>query len=406
MSAIKYWLWLSSLTNVRPSSKAALIDHYGDAERAWFAPEGEFRTVPGVSAGDAAVLEARDMSACDNILSECDRQGIDILTMQDARYPRWLCNTYAPPPVLYVKGRLPNVDDTPAIAIVGTRRASPYGLKMARTLAFEIVRCGGIIVSGLTEGVDRAAAEGCLLAGGRCIGVLGTPHGEDNRLQRDVAATGALISEYPPGTVTQKFFFRDRNRVSAGLSQGVVVVEAPERSGSLLFAQEALEQGREIFAVPGNADAENSVGTIRLIKDGAKPVTGGWDVMCEFEALFPDKIVKPSGRISVPAEVKNVPPERAKPAAKQEKTPVSTKKEIDNNITKGYIDLSEQLSQLNEEQLKIITAIGGEQTHIDDVIERTGLSPAKVLSQLTVLEIKGYIRRIPGRRVSLNTAMK
>ena len=194
--------------------------------------------------------------------------------------------------------------------------------------------------------------------------------------------------------------------MSAGLSQGVVVVEAPERSGSLLFAQEALEQGREIFAVPGNADAENSVGTIRLIKDGAKPVTSGWDVMCEFEALFPDKIVKPSGRISVPAEVKNVPPERAKPAAKQEKTPVSTKKEIDNNITKGYIDLSEQLSRLNEEQLKIITAIGGEQAHIDNVIERTGLSPAKVLSPLTVLEIKGYIRRVPGRRVSLNTAMK
>mgnify|MGYP005935165631 FL=1 len=192
MSAIKYWLWLSSLTNVRPAAKAALIDHYGDAERVWFAPEGEFRTVPGVSANDAAVLEARDMSACDNILSECDRQGIDILTMQDARYPRWLCNTYAPPPVLYVKGRLPNVDETPAIAIVGTRRASPYGLKMARTLAFEIVKCGGIIVSGLTEGVDRAAAEGCLLAGGRCIGVLGTPHGEDNRLQRDVAASGAL----------------------------------------------------------------------------------------------------------------------------------------------------------------------------------------------------------------------
>ena len=104
--------------------------------------------------------------------------------------------------------------------------------------------------------------------------------------------------------------------------------------------------------------------------------------------------------------MKNVPPERAKPAAKQEKTPVSTKKEIDNNITKGYIDLSEQLSRLNEEQLKIITAIGGEQAHIDDVIERTGLGTAKVLSQLTVLEIKGYIRRVPGRRVSLNTAMK
>ena len=167
------------------------------------------------------------------------------------------------------------------------------------------------------------------------------------------------------------------------------MVEAPERSGSLLFAQEALEQGREIFAVPGNADAENSVGTIRLIKDGAKPVTSGWDVMCEFEALFPDKIVKPSGRVSVPEEVKtyrpsgqNLPQSRKKHRFRQ--------KEIDNNITKGYIDLSEQLSRLNEEQLKIITAIGGEQAHIDDVIERTGLGTAKVLSQLTVLEIILY----------------
>ena len=399
MSAIKYWLWLSSLTNVRPAAKAALIDHYGDAERVWFAPEGEFRTVPGVSANDAAVLEARDMSACDNILSECDRQGIDILTMQDARYPRWLCNTYAPPPVLYVKGRLPNVDDTPAIAIVGTRRASPYGLKMARTLAFEIVKCGGIIVSGLTEGVDRAAAEGCLLAGGRCIGVLGTPHGEDNRLQRDVAATGALISEYPPGTVTQKFFFRDRNRVSAGLSQGVVVVEAPEKSGALLFADDAVTQGREVFAVPGNADSRASAGSNALLKDGARPATCAWDVLSDFRRMFPGTLrenIAPEPDAPAP----ELPPETGSGFA-QVRRPVAEKR-IDKPQPEAYIDLEAQLRSLTTEQLQIVAAIDAPATQVDLIIARTRLPASKVLAELTVLQIRGVVRQEPGKRFSLN----
>ena len=406
MSAIKYWLWLSSQTNVSLRSRAELIRHYGDAERVWYAPDGEYAGIPGVSASDAAILERRDLRGCDRILSDCDRMGIDIVTMQDARYPRCLSAIYAPPPVLYVRGKLPAVDDTPSIAIVGTRKASPYGLKMGRNLAFEISKCGGIIVSGLTEGIDRAAAMGCLMADGRCIGVLGTAHTAETRLQRDIAARGALVSEYPPGTVTQKRFFRERNRISAGLSQGVVVVEAPEQSGSLLFAAEALEQGREIFAVPGNADSENSAGTIKLMKQGAKPVTCGWDVMCEFEKLFGEKIQRPSGGFKIPEDTGFGTDEYAKTAPEAKKAGVSAKKEIDKEKSRGYIDLSEQLALLSEEQLKIISAIDGGGTHIDDIIERTGLSTAKVLSQLTVLEIKGYVRRSAGRRISLNTATK
>ena len=404
--SIRYWVWLSSISQASPGARAALIARYGDAESAFLAPPGEFETLPGVSQAEARLFEKRDLAAADRILERCAREQITILTVQDAAYPRRLLNIYAPPVALYVKGTLPDVDSIPSVAVIGTRKATPYGIKMGTNLAWEIAKCGGIVISGLTEGVDRAAARGCLLAGGRCIGVLGTGHGSESDLGRDVAASGALVSEYPPGAEPLRRFFRERNRISSGLSHAVCVVEAPEKSGSLLFAREALEQGREIFAVPGNADAENSAGTIALIKQGARPATCGWDVMEDFADLYPGAIRRAEG--SPPPSPEPQPP-RTVPAARPTESaemPDSSKKEIDKPNSAGYIDLHEQLKQLSEEQLRIITAIDRGETHIDDIIESTGLSAAKVLSQLTILEIKGYVRRSAGRRISLNLTKK
>lgn len=399
MASIKYWVWLSAQTGVSPAAKAALLRHYGDAETAFFAPAGEFGRIKGISAGDAAVLESRDMSRVEDILAGCRQLDIRPVTMQDADYPERLRNIFAPPAVIYVKGKLPELDDEAAIAVIGTRKASPYGLKMGSRLAFEIVRCGGIVISGLTSGVDAAAARGALLADGVCIGVLGTSHDmEKGSLARDVCVKGALISEYPPGTQPLRSHFRDRNRISAGLSVGVTVVEAPEKSGALLFAAEANDQGKEIFAVPGNADAPNSAGTIALMQEGAKPVRTGWDILCEFADLFPGKLRQ--------AEAAEMPENGKNHAETGEKEPEGAKKGIDKEKSRGYIDLKEQLARLSEEQLKIISAIDKGASHIDDVIENTGLSTPKVLAQLTVLEIKGFIRREPGKRISLNTAKK
>ena len=315
--------------------------------------------------------------------------------------------------VLYVKGRLPDVDAIPSVAVIGTRSATPYGLKMGRDIAFEIAKCGGIVVSGLTEGIDRAAARGCLLAGGTCIGVLGTAHGRDGELREDVVASGALVSEYPPGSEPQKRFFRERNRVASGLSHAVCVVEAPEQSGALLFAREALEQGREIFAVPGNADAENSAGIMTLLKQGARPAACGWDVLEDFAAVYPDKLRKPNGEKcqapdpeALPVRVKSAKKATAEKPVSDPGPEGSTKKEIDKENSAGYIDLHEQLSKLSEDQLQIVTAIGRGETHIDDIIEATGMGAAKVLTQLTILEIRGYIRRAAGRRVALNITHK
>ena len=400
MSALSYWIWLSN-AELSVRTKAALMEHYGDAETAFFAPAGEFAHIEGVSRADAAILERRDMSDTARIIEECQAQGLSVISYQDSAYPSRLRNIYAPPPVLYIKGRLPAMDDNAVIAVVGTRKATPYGLKMARTIAGEIVRCGGIVISGLTYGIDAAAAEGALNAGGICVGVLGTAHQDDaGVLYASVAERGAVISEYAPGSPAQRSFFRDRNRITAGLSVGAVAVEAPEKSGTRLFVAEAAAQGKEIFAVPGNADAKMSAGTIDMLKDGAKPVTCGWDVVSEFEYLFPGKLRKaPAAR----GETRRIEAESVENAPVLQK---ETKKVIDKENGRRYIDLKDQLRDLSETQLKIITAVDNGGTHIDDIIETTGLGTATVLAQLTVLEIKGYIRREAGRRIALNTAKK
>ena len=387
MSAVRYWLWLSSLGALGARGRAAVIRRFGDPESAFFSPSGAFEGTEGLSQTETAALEKRDLSAADEVMEACREQGLRIITMQDAAYPSRLKGIYAPPVVLYVKGELPHVDDEAAIAVIGTRSASPYGLRMGRQIAYEIAKAGGIVISGLTSGVDAAAASGAMAAGGICIGVLGTAHElQDGELAAAVARKGALISEYPPGTRPLKSHFRERNRISSGLSLGVVAIEAPEKSGTLLFVAEALDQGKEIFAVPGNADAPGCRGTNAMLKDGAKPVTCGWDVMSEFAQLYPGRLKRPgSGRSAAPEE-----------SAAEEK------KEIDNKNGTGYIDLREYLSGLNETQLKIISAIDREPTHIDDVVEKTALGAATVLTQLTLLTVKGFVKRVPGNRVVLD----
>lgn len=403
MAALKYWIWLADAA-VSPNAKSALLRRYGDAQRAFFAPTGELKTTDGVSAQDAQRLEARDLSEVAHIIDRCERLGIEIITFEDRAYPARLKNIYAPPPVLYVKGKLPQIDDSAAIAVVGTRRASGYGLKMARDIAFEIIQCGGLVISGLTCGIDAAAAAGALSAGGKCVGVLGTSITDDNtELAAKVAQSGALVSEYAPGVKPKRSFFRDRNRITAGLALGALAVEAPERSGTKLFIAEAAEQGKELFAVPANADATNSAGTIDMLKDGAKLVTNGWDVMSEFEWRFPDSVHRPELSAVKAAKPAPLPPEITKNRAPRRE---KTKKVIDNEKNTKYIDLKAQLEGLNENQLKIVGAIRPGGTHIDDIIEATGLSAATVLAQLTVLEIKGFVSRQSGRRFLLNTAKK
>ena len=390
MAALEYWLWLSTAP-VSPRARYALAEHFGDAESAYLSPDGAFRNLKGLSPREAELLERRDLSGVKEVLNLCREREIRILTLADSDYPARLRNIPAPPVALYVRGKLPPVDECAPIAVIGTRRSTPYGLKMARELSWQIACCGGSLISLLSSPIDSASAKAALQAGASVLGVLPCPTDEEeNDLIRAVCQSGAVLSEYAPGTPVQRQFFRERNRIAAGLSVGVLVVEAPEKSGTRLFAMEAAEQGKELFAVPGNADAGSSAGSLELLKEGAKLVTCGWDVMSEFEALYPGLIHRAQ---KPPApEIQGLDGEREEPKPK----PVPAPPRPDPK------ELERQLKGLSEPQLKIVTALGGETLHVDEIIERSQLSTAIVLSQLTVLEIKGYVRRLPGRRYILN----
>lgn len=400
MAAIKYWVWLSAL-DLRPRTKLVLLDRFhGDPMELYYSTDAELRDVDGVTAGDLARMGRRELDTAMDILARCEAWGITILTMQDAAYPKRLQNIYDPPVVLYGKGRLPVMDEEAAIAVVGTREPTPYGVKMAQRLGYELTKCGGLVVSGLTRGIDRLGAVGALRAGGRVVGVLGTGlDAGSGGIYDDVAAVGALLSEYPPGAKVQKSNYRLRNRITAGLSVGVAVVEAPEHSGALLFADEALEQGKEVFSVPGNVDAPNSVGTNRLIQEGAKPVENGWNILSEYTGLFPGKLREYTDK--TPEQM----PEKPGPYADFVKVrEPAAKKVIDKKKSEEYKynDLGKQLEGLTAAQLTIVGALTVPSMHIDDVIEATGLDARTVLSELTMLEIEGMVRQEPGKRFTLN----
>ena len=322
--------------------------------------------------------------------------------------------------MLYYKGQLPDFDGSPVIGVVGTRKASAYGLQTAKRMGYQIGRCGGIVVSGLAFGIDSMAMSGALTAGTPVVGVLGcgadVVYPPSNRgLFQDTAQYGCIISEFAPGTPPFGWNFPRRNRIISGLSCGVLVVEAPEGSGALITADRALEQGRDVFVVPGNIDIPTFVGSNGLIREGATPVSSGWDILCEYEALYPDKIRKdtaPAHQTAYPDEVKKVASEAEKATRKVAQTPrIPEKKEnvkkdfakkgIDKEPVAPYIDLNDILPKLSAEEAAVVNALRQGERLVDDVIAETGLTTGKLLSSLTMLELKGILMRLPGKRIRL-----
>ena len=425
MAELQYWVWLSERLSVRPKRRLELLERMGDVRKIYFADEADYRAaLPELTPGELQNLADKDLDAVNYALERCEAENIHIVTIRDAAYPERLRQTYDPPVALYVRGRLPRLDDTASVAVAGTRKATPYGLRMAHRLGFELAHCGAVVVSGLTAGIDAEAAVGALRADGTVIGVLGGPidTSYSGRLAMDVAVRGAVVSEFAPGDRIGKIGFRMRNRITTGLALAAVVVEAPERSGALLFAEEAESLGRELFAVPGNADAKCSAGTNALLKDGVRPATEAWDILSDLAAIYPDMIrndpgqapeepllVKPLGpdsKLKVPA---NLPPLTTPPETGADFVRVREpmrQKGIDKAPAREYIDLQQQLEGLSEAQLKLVTALTEPHTHVDDLIERTGLPAHMVLAELTMLQIKGFVTAEPGKRFSLNIKTK
>ena len=414
-----HWIWLATRPHINDRVKAELVRHFQDPENIFFADEDSFRDVEGLTAEGLEALQDKDLGPARKILQQCQREDLHILTIQDAAYPARLKHISDPPLVFYYKGKLPDFGSQPFIGVVGTRKASPYGLTVAKRMGYQIARCGGAVVSGMAYGIDGMAMRGALTAGGDVVGILGcgadVVYPASNRaLFADMARYGCLLSEFPPGTPPYPGNFPKRNRILSGMSCGVLVVEAPEKSGALITANLAAEQGRDVFVVPGNIDVPTFVGSNRLLRDGAIMVSHGWDVLCEYADQYPDKVRKdttPGFQNAYPDEVvRAARTEKAerkvaqKPSNPGKTAPEKDKKEkivIDKRDSSLYSDVNDKPPKLSPDEERIVSALTSGERLVDDVIAETGLSTGKVLATLTLLEVKGVVRRLPGRHIAL-----
>ena len=414
-----HWIWLSTRRSISDRLKVELVRQFQDPETIYFADTDSFSVIEGLSEEGRSALGDKNLTEAEKILRDCQRENISILTYQDAAYPSRLKNIPDPPLVLYYKGRLPDFDGLPLIGVVGTRKASAYGMNAAKKMGYQIGRCGGIVVSGMAYGIDGMATRGALTAGAAAVGVLGcgadVVYPPSNwGLFADMEQYGCLLSEFAPGTPPIGRNFPKRNRIISGLSCGVLVVEAPEKSGALITAQLALDQGRDVFVVPGNIDVDTFVGSNRLLRDGALAIGSGWDILSEYETQFPGKITKFDGfmRQKADDEIREFVPqtEKIKPKVAQKAPQLgknklskqnNDKKVIDNDAPSPYSDLEDKMPPLLPDEQKIVSCLTKAPRVVDDVIAETGLPTAKMLATLTLLQVKGIVKQHPGKRISL-----
>ncbi|MDR0294565.1 MAG: DNA-processing protein DprA [Oscillospiraceae bacterium] len=405
MSALKYWLWLSSLRGLGQARAAALIDALGSPENIYSAGEDEWLAAADVPEPALAELRLRSTDRAERILELCDRTNTRVLTMQDSYYPERLRSLYAPPCVLYYKGQLPSIDEEAALAVVGTRNPTAYGQNTALKLCYRLAAGGMLIVSGLAKGIDAAAHLGALRAGKPTVAVLGCGvdvvyPAENRELYEDIAAAGTLLSEYPPGTRAEGPHFPARNRIISGLSLGVLIVEAPAGSGALITASHALEQGRDVFAVPGNIDSRESEGCHRLIREGAILAARAEDVWVEYQALFPHKLTLTAPK--TPAHMPRLPDtgRTVRPGSGEDGSAPAPSGE--SGVPVKAIDLTERVKDYPPDQQRILLTVAGSAMAADEIIGVTGLPAPLVLSGLTMLELDGVVSQMPGKRYTLN----
>ncbi|MEA4921505.1 MAG: DNA-processing protein DprA, partial [Clostridiaceae bacterium] len=348
---VEHSVWLSFVKNLTKKKKTSLLEAFGDSEAVYMAAQEELlRAVPALSEKDLKELSDKGLNPAFRVLEACRGCGAEVIDYNNNSYPYRLRNIADPPVVLYVRGCMPDFKGSIALGVVGQRKATATGLRNASKLAYELSRNGLIIVSGMAAGIDSYAHRGALDGGSPTIAVLGTAidkcyPASNASLMRQIISGGAVLSEYPPGYKTLPGNFLSRNRIISGICRGVLVIEAREKSGSLVTAKRACDQNRDVFAVPGPIDSEDYVGTNGLIKDGAAIVTSSEDILSAYGA----EVIA----ASVNQKQKNIG---------------------------GKAKIVEPTGPDSD----ILKAIG-KISHIDDIIERLGREPGEVMASLTLL---------------------
>jgi len=345
-----YWVGFNYVKGIGPARLRALLNFFGDIQIAWMAPNDALRAAGLSQKIIENLLYVRNHIDIQKEIDRATENGIDILTWDDPSYPKKLLEIHQPPPVLYVRGKFQPEDEI-AIAIVGTRRITPYGRKVAIQLSERLAQNGVTVISGLARGVDGVSHQAALNAGGRTIAVLGSGIDqiyppEHRALAEKITRSGAIVSDYPLGTPPEAVNFPPRNRIISGLSTGTVVVEAGKKSGALITATFAVEQGREVFAVPGNIHGVQSRGTNYLIQQGARPLLDSEELL-EF--------------LNLEVVAKRHSARKVLPEDEFEKT--------------------------------ILHILGQEPLHIDEIGRQTGLPIEKVSATLTLMELKGLVQQ-------------
>ena len=381
--------------------KRQLLEDFPDPEELWKINPDKFPE------DVAQALADKDLSKALEIYRQCTLQGIGVVGYGDEAYPSRLRALEDAPVVLYYKGRMPQWQNQPVIGVVGTRKASTYGLNTTEMLAAQIAVCGGLVVSGAATGVDKRAMEAALAQGKPVVGVLGG--GVDviypvaNRdLYELTQEKGCLISEYPPGSRPFPGNFLQRNRIISGLSDGVLIVEAPEKSGALNTAQHTRNQGRDLFVVPGNLGTASCVGSNRLLQEGAYPVLCGWDVVRQYENLYPDAVENRCERIQPihPKTLLRVAEQVREPENRQQKRKNPSQIPIDNREESTYSVINKRPEGLSAQEQTVWNLLGDKPEWIDSIMDRAELPAATVQTVLTRLTIKGLAVQHPDGRVS------
>jgi DNA processing protein len=349
----KYWVAFSQIECLGPQKLKRLCEYFPDMQTAWRACFGELMRA-GLTAKDVEmIITQRNTINPDQTWEELLHHDISVITIKDKNYPKLLREIYSPPGLLYVKGTIPDNYDF-AVAVVGTRKITNYGRQITPEIVRELAGIGIVIISGLALGVDALAHQSCLEAGGQTIAVLGcgldTVYPITNRrLAEEISRHGAVISEYPLGSQPLKQHFPCRNRIISGLSRGVVVIEGNEDSGSLITAKCALEQNREVMAVPGNINNQTSKGPNKLIKMGASVVTSATDVL----------------------------------------------ESLDLNLVKQFT-VNKKILPATAEEEELLKFLSAEPTHIDEIIQKSKLNTSIANAALTMMEMKGMVRHLGG----------
>lgn len=374
---IRYLIWLQQALGAGNTRAIKALEYFGTAEIIYNSKITELEKSKIFTKKDFLKLHNTSLSSALKIMADCRKNGIKILGYGDKEYPESLSQIEDAPLVLYIKGKMPYFDNTPTICIVGPRKVSEFGKRAAYSLSYRLAASGFTVVSGGAIGTDTYAHAGALKAGGKTVlcmgcGIMSDYLPQNKKLRDAVAKVGCLISEYPPFYEPDRSTFPIRNRIMSALSLGTVIIEAPLKSGSLITARHANEQGKDVFVIPGSPNLREYKGSNALLRDGAKPLLDISDIFGEYITHFPDKI--------------NIEKAFEKPTIIEKKSPKQIK------IEKNEKKLSQTLSN----EAKIVYNYLNKQIFFPEDINIPNLSDSKLLSALTELEMEFMIKSLPG----------